>query len=220
MPSSVPNKFNTCPIITQTQNCQVNGRPDKEYVNYRWNPDGCDLPRFDAKKFLELMRHKTLAFESDGISCLHSVVLPLDLNIDRSRLVLVAREPNQRSLGISPQWDRPGLHGLASEIRRPRPLFRPLVCQTLWWPKEFGTMPVNNTRPVTELARGGAKLRFMDITEPFAYRPDGHPGPYRNTDPKKPPPQDCLHWCMPGAIDTWNEFLLEIIRREYEGAGN
>lgn len=36
------------------------------------------------------------------------VVLPLDLNIDRSRLVLVAREPNQRSLGISPQWDRPG----------------------------------------------------------------------------------------------------------------
>lgn len=59
---------NTCPIITQTQNCQVNGRPDKEYVNYRWNPDGCDLPRFDAKKFLELMRHKTLAFVGDSVA--------------------------------------------------------------------------------------------------------------------------------------------------------
>lgn len=74
-------------------------------------------------------------------------------------------------------------------------------------------------------ARAGSKLRLMDITEPFGYRPDGHPGPYRSPDPKKitkrgpngePPPQDCLHWCMPGPIDTWNEILLEVIRREFE----
>ncbi|KAF2311758.1 hypothetical protein GH714_026537 [Hevea brasiliensis] len=74
-------------------------------------------------------------------------------------------------------------------------------------------------------ATNKSKLRLMDITEPFGYRHDGHPGPYRSPDPNKitkrgpdgrPPPQDCLHWCMPGPVDTWNEFVLEIIRREFE----
>nr|CAD1838884.1 unnamed protein product [Ananas comosus var. bracteatus] len=54
--------------------------------------------------------------------------------------------------------------------------------------------------------RGGAKLRFMDITEPFAYRPDGHRAVQEHRSEKgddegtngEPPPQDCLHWCMPG----------------------
>lgn len=69
-----------------------------------------------------------------------------------------------------------------------------------------------------------SKLKLMDITEAFGYRHDGHPGPYRSLDPNKltkrgpdgkPPPQDCLHWCMPGPVDTWNELVLEIIRREF-----
>ena len=59
---------NTCPLITQTQNCQGNGRPDKDYENYRWKPDQCDLPRFSPRKFLELMRGKTLAFIGDSVA--------------------------------------------------------------------------------------------------------------------------------------------------------
>ncbi|GKB94891.1 enoyl-[acyl-carrier-protein] reductase [NADH], chloroplastic-like protein [Tanacetum coccineum] len=66
-----------------------------------------------------------------------------------------------------------------------------------------------------------------EVTKPLleTSRHDGHPGPYRNLDPKKitkrsadgrPPPQDCLHWCMPGPVDTWNEFLMETIRRDFE----
>ncbi|CAN1842655.1 Protein YLS7 [Linum perenne] len=75
-------------------------------------------------------------------------------------------------------------------------------------------------------ATNKSKIKLMDITEVFSYRHDGHPGPYRSPDPHKrtkygpdgkPPPQDCLHWCMPGPIDTWNELVLEIIRREFDG---
>ncbi|KAE9589715.1 putative PC-Esterase, protein trichome birefringence-like 17/18 [Lupinus albus] len=71
-----------------------------------------------------------------------------------------------------------------------------------------------------------SKLKLMDITEMFQYRHDGHPGPYRSLDRNKitkrgrygrPPPQDCLHWCMPGPVDTWNELLFEIIKRELHG---
>lgn len=59
---------NTCPVLTQTQNCQGNGRPDSDYENWRWKPSQCDLPRFDPKKFLELMRGKTLAFIGDSVA--------------------------------------------------------------------------------------------------------------------------------------------------------
>jgi hypothetical protein len=72
--------------------------------------------------------------------------------------------------------------------------------------------------------RNPSKLRLLDITRVFEYRADGHPGPYRNNDPNKivargpngePPPQDCLHWCMPGPIDTWNYFLFEMLQQEF-----
>ncbi|KAK3220919.1 hypothetical protein Dsin_014889 [Dipteronia sinensis] len=59
---------NTCPVLTQMQNCQGNGRPDKEYEYWRWKPSQCDLPRFNAKKFLELMKGKTLAFIGDSVA--------------------------------------------------------------------------------------------------------------------------------------------------------
>lgn len=58
----------SCPVLTQMQNCQGNGRPDKDYENWRWKPAQCELPRFDPKKFLELMRGKTLAFIGDSVA--------------------------------------------------------------------------------------------------------------------------------------------------------
>ena len=58
----------SCPVLTQMQNCQGNGRPDKEYENWRWKPAQCNLPQFDAMKFLELMSGKTLAFVGDSVA--------------------------------------------------------------------------------------------------------------------------------------------------------
>lgn len=59
---------NTCPILSQTQNCQGNGRPDKEYENWRWRPFNCELPKFNATKFLELMSGKTITFVGDSVA--------------------------------------------------------------------------------------------------------------------------------------------------------
>ncbi|CAN4125007.1 unnamed protein product [Withania somnifera] len=44
-----------------------NGRPDTGYLYWRWKPKDCELPKFNPKRFLDMMRHKSLAFIGDSI---------------------------------------------------------------------------------------------------------------------------------------------------------
>ncbi|CAA0831986.1 Protein trichome birefringence-like 6 [Striga hermonthica] len=67
--SSYPLYTNvTCPFIDEGFNCQANGRLDKEYMNWRWQPQDCDIPKFNAARMLELIRGKRLVFVGDSIN--------------------------------------------------------------------------------------------------------------------------------------------------------
>lgn len=62
------------------------------------------------------------------------------------------------------------------------------------------------------------RLEAVDVTKLALMRPDGHPGPYMNPNPFAKGvgdrvQNDCVHWCLPGPIDTWNEILLDVMRR-------
>lgn len=70
-PSGPSYTNESCPLIEGHQNCMRNGRPDVDYLYWRWNPHECQLPPFDAGRFLELMRNKTWAFIGDSISRNH-----------------------------------------------------------------------------------------------------------------------------------------------------
>ncbi|KAL1220726.1 Protein trichome birefringence-like 25 [Cardamine amara subsp. amara] len=61
----------SCRHIQDHQNCLKNGRPDANYLLWRWQPRDCDLPRFNPEKFLDKMRNKWLAFIGDSISRNH-----------------------------------------------------------------------------------------------------------------------------------------------------
>lgn len=57
----------TCPLIIDQQNCLKFGRPDTEFLKWRWKPDECELPRFDAAKFLEIAKGRSVAFVGDSV---------------------------------------------------------------------------------------------------------------------------------------------------------
>lgn len=64
--------------------------------------------------------------------------------------------------------------------------------------------------------KNGVVLKLLDTTRLSLLRPDGHPGPYRQFQPfaedKNTKVQnDCLHWCLPGPIDAWNDLVMEML---------
>ncbi|KAK8948706.1 hypothetical protein KSP39_PZI006147 [Platanthera zijinensis] len=71
-------------------------------------------------------------------------------------------------------------------------------------------------KAVATKSRGGARLKLLDTFHLSLLRPDGHPGPYRtfhpfDKDKNARVQNDCLHWCLPGPIDTWNELIMKIL---------
>ncbi|XP_020520624.1 protein trichome birefringence-like 6 isoform X2 [Amborella trichopoda] len=58
----------SCPFIDDGFNCEANGRPDRDYMKWRWQPRGCSIPRFSAVNMLKLLRGKRLVFVGDSIN--------------------------------------------------------------------------------------------------------------------------------------------------------
>ncbi|XP_020211900.1 protein trichome birefringence-like 26 [Cajanus cajan] len=70
-PSAPMYTNDSCRVMDAHQNCITNGRPDSGYLYWRWNPRGCQLPKFSPNKFLHIMRDKSWAFIGDSISRNH-----------------------------------------------------------------------------------------------------------------------------------------------------
>lgn len=91
-----------------------------------------------------------------------------------------------------------------------------------WMDTEMRKIEVEEVNKAKEHAYASklTSVRFeaLDITKLSNMRADSHPGPYMNPFPfangaKDRVQNDCVHWCLPGAIDTWNEILLEVVKR-------
>ncbi|KAK9668379.1 hypothetical protein RND81_13G056200 [Saponaria officinalis] len=70
-------------------------------------------------------------------------------------------------------------------------------------------------RAVKRASENGVNLKLLDFMQLSLLRPDGHPGPYRAFQPfakgKNVKVQnDCLHWCLPGPIDAWNDVIMKM----------
>ncbi|RLN38803.1 protein PMR5-like [Panicum miliaceum] len=85
----------SCPLIDAEFNCQLYGRPDSDYLRYRWKPAGCELPRFDGADFLTRMQGKTVMFVGDslGRNQWESLVCLLHAAAPQSPAQLVSSDP-------------------------------------------------------------------------------------------------------------------------------
>ncbi|XP_015880445.3 protein trichome birefringence-like 19 [Ziziphus jujuba] len=336
----------SCNLIIDQQNCMKFGRSDTEFLKWRWKPDDCELPFFDAVQFLEIVRGKSLAFVGDSVGrnqmhsllcLLNSVAYPEDIshhyysytsyNFKRylykdynftvgtlwSPFLVKAKEADPKIYSNSKDlmnlyldeadeaWAtevenfdyvivsgghwffRPVIYYENGEIvgcsrcqhdnitdltvfyghkKAFRTFFRtleelenykgvtflrtfsPAHFENLSW-KEGGQCP--RTRPYgkeekkldgfileMKLNQVGVlreaekkairkekkkkknkkrlELRVLDLTEAMLLRPDGHPNFYGYSPTRNMSIADCVHWCLPGPIDTWNEFLLYVLK--------
>lgn len=72
-----------------------------------------------------------------------------------------------------------------------------------------GELEVLKDESVDPLAAGsvkGTRVKLLDITALSQLRDEGHISRY--SIKATPGMQDCLHWCLPGIPDTWNELLF------------
>ncbi|XP_010436825.1 PREDICTED: protein ALTERED XYLOGLUCAN 4-like [Camelina sativa] len=61
----------TCPTIPDSKNCLKHGRPNRDFLFWRWKPEGCKLPSFNPKAFLDLVRGKEMNFIGDSVARNH-----------------------------------------------------------------------------------------------------------------------------------------------------
>ncbi|KAK7290381.1 hypothetical protein RIF29_04770 [Crotalaria pallida] len=327
----------TCHFMNDRQNCLMHGRPDRDFLNWRWKPDGCVLPLFDATLFLKLVRGKSMVFVGDSIGrnqmdsllcLLNSVAHPDDITakhvskdenyfkwwfyadynftlailwspflvksnynylndtafykaqnlyLDEADKAWVSRIQNYDYVIISTgQWffrpltfyengqivgcqrcqenlTEPNLYGYKMAFRTAlRTIanlewFKGSTFLVTHSPNHFENGDwynggaCNRTKPFTkeerheyiagdfltelnqiqveefnaaekEARKKGLHFGLIDISEVMAIRPDGHPNRYGNVPEKNKTVNDCVHWCLPGPVDTWNEFLLYIMR--------
>ncbi|KAJ4892043.1 Protein trichome birefringence-like 33 [Raphanus sativus] len=94
-----------CPYIQPQLTCQERGRPEKDYQFWRWQPNHCDLPSFNATLMLETLRGKRMMYVGDSLNrgmfvsmiCLLHRVIPDDqksIKTSGSLTVFTAKEYN------------------------------------------------------------------------------------------------------------------------------
>ncbi|CAI9109978.1 OLC1v1009927C1 [Oldenlandia corymbosa var. corymbosa] len=314
--------------IDDRQNCMKFGRPDTEFLKWRWKPHGCELPRFNVSQFLEIVRGKSMAFIGDSLArnqmqslacILASEADPIDvsytpdgrfkrcfyaehnftlavfwsthlvrseevdpltslmkLHLDevdqnwaaeienfsyvifsagqwflrpllyyqkgkligcyfcnrenianltqyygykmafRTSFRTLTRLKNFKGMTIlrtiSPQHYENGEWNKGGNCLRKRPLGKQAMkledyMLEFYWTQLEELRAMQNER----IKRRGLKFRVLNATQLMLLRADGHPNHYGHPPGENITIADCVHWCLPGPIDTWNEVLLQML---------
>lgn len=76
--------------------------------------------------------------------------------------------------------------------------------------ENFFSIKCNGTNVETRLvnkhlhkALKGSRFQVLDVTHASEFRADAHPS---TAGGKKH--DDCMHWCLPGLTDTWNDLFV------------
>uniref|UniRef100_A0A803LVZ0 Trichome birefringence-like C-terminal domain-containing protein n=1 Tax=Chenopodium quinoa TaxID=63459 RepID=A0A803LVZ0_CHEQI len=188
---------NSCPFIGDGFNCQKNGRPDKDYLKYRWQPYGCNLQRWEyfmvGGKIIKNIDH----MKAYNIA-LRTWAKWVDDNIDSRKTQVFFQGVSAAHINGS-EWGEPRAKFCRKETR-------PVLGSVYPGGSHPGEVIVRKV-----LSRMKKPVHLLDITLLTQLRKDGHPAIYAGGGPKL---LDCSHWCLPGVPDTWNQLLYSILFRQ------
>ncbi|KAB1211074.1 Protein trichome birefringence-like 19 [Morella rubra] len=97
---------------------------------------------------------------------------------------------------------------------RTRPFTREELKVNQYIREMYSTQVEEQRAAAEEGSSRGLQFRLLNTTEAMLLRPDGHPNHYGQSPHRNVTLADCVHWCLPGPIDVWNEFLLYMLKRE------
>ncbi|KAI3713101.1 hypothetical protein L1987_71672 [Smallanthus sonchifolius] len=182
------------------------GRADRDFLKWRWKPYDCELPVFDPVEFLEMMRGKSLAFVGDSVARNHMQSLLCLLSRVRNENGNRSFLPSHFECG---RWDKGG------DCVRTKPLKSNESVMADYNLEMYKTQLQEYKFGEREGRRKGIKIGLMDMTQAMQLRPDVHPSKYGHWPSQNVTmAKDCVHWCLPSPIDAWNDFLMELFKRE------
>ncbi|TVU00198.1 hypothetical protein EJB05_54377, partial [Eragrostis curvula] len=123
------------------------------------------------------------------------------------RTTVIVRTLSPTSHFEGGEWDKGG------DCRRTRP-YAANETRMAGLDLDFYTAQVEEfARAKAEAAEvATARLVLMDTTPAMLMRPDGHPSRYGHLPHENVTLyNDCVHWCLPGPIDAWNEMLFQMM---------
>ncbi|GFP91792.1 protein trichome birefringence-like 34 [Phtheirospermum japonicum] len=135
----------------------------------------------------------------------------LEMNINRTKTKLFFMSPSPYRPGDT-VWGTD--HNCYQETE-------PNINATYWASTANRDMMRIAKSTIDKLEQRGLKVEYLNITELSAYREDAHPTTNRmfwrtlNRDELNSTTRftDCLHWCLPGVPDVWNQILYAYIMR-------
>ncbi|KAL2898335.1 Protein trichome birefringence-like 37 [Bienertia sinuspersici] len=188
-----------CPEIRKEFDCLKYGRNDRFYLKFRWQPDDCDLPRFDYD--VSVMIHPSsylvdIDMEQNGrVLKLNSlrggnIWRDADILIFNTWLWWYRRGPRQPGQ----DWNEPEVKDCSKETT-------PIK----------GSSNPSATPEALEVVKQvissmNKPVYLLDITALSQLRKDGHPSSYNGFKGL-----DCTHWCIAGLPDTWNQLLYSAL---------
>ncbi|XP_062179962.1 xylan O-acetyltransferase 5-like [Phragmites australis] len=184
-------KESGCGFLTEQVTCMRNGRRDDDYQKWRWQPDGCDLPRFEARAVLEKLRNKRLMFVGDSLNrnqwesmvCLVQSEAPWDkkslvkngsLNVFRLQEFNATVEFYWAPFLVESNSDDPDIHSISDRMIKPTSIAKHaanwegvdyLIFNTyIWW------MNTPNMKTLRGRSFSRKPVKYDEMERVVAYR--------------------------------------------------